>query len=338
MVYNNIMENNSELDSDLDKEQLKQYDIYPDEAYAPMHDWLTTFEEYNTVPPIYLEKPLAPWDIAKLRGILNWHKSLQPTTTKVVPGHKEIIDNDVRVPRKMIELSRQIIDFIMPAEIEAKIDKLIKPMYKQEIKLSHYNYLDYNVDYGNDEYLPALQPHIDASNAILTFNYMIDGNIDWEVCVDEETYKLSPGDAIVFSAVNQVHWRPKRKWKKGEFVEIITLNYSPMDDWVFTGKLDPIHPFSRVMKRRQHGEEFQSTFAYARSFQKYQQDGLDIGIPLDKYGILIDDDGKPVDALVNEKTHGVPPVDFLFERANDPSQNIKYDLEVKDPKNKKYLK
>lgn len=331
-------EENNELDSDLDQELIKQYDIYPEEAYAPMHEWLTNFDEYNTVPPLYLEKPLAPWDVTKLNGILDWHKSLQRTSSKVVPGHKEIVDNDVRVPRQMIELSRQVIDFIMPKEIEAKIDAIIKPMYKHEIKLSHYNYLDYNLEYGNGEYVPALQPHIDASNALITFNYMLDGNIDWEVCVDEENYKLRPGDAIVFSAVNHVHWRPKRKWKDGEFVKIISLNYSPADDWVFTGKLDPIHPFSRAMKRRQHGTEFQSTFAYARSFQKYQLDGLADGIPLDQYGIIVDEDGNPTDSPINTKHDNVPPIDFLFERANDPSQNIKYDQEIKDPKNKKYLK
>lgn len=338
MVYNNIMNEKNKIDSDLDIEQLKQYDIYPDEAYAPMHDWLTDFDEYNTVPPVYLEKPLAPWDVTKLRGILDWHKSLERTTSKVVPGHKEIIDNDVRVPRQMIELSRQIIDFIMPPEIEAKIDSFIKPMYKHDIKLSHYNYLDYNIKYGNNEFVPALQPHIDASNALLTFNYMLDGNIDWEVCVDEQNYTLRPGDAIVFSAVNQVHWRPKRKWKEGEFVEIITLNYSPLDDWVFTGKLDPIHPFSRVIKRREHGSQFQSTFAYARAFQKYQQDGLADGIPLDQYGIIVDENGNPTDSPINQKHDNVPQAEFLFERANDPSQNIKYEQEIKDPKNKKYLK
>lgn len=338
MVYNITMNEKNELVSDIDMDELKQYDVYPEESYAKMHDWLTGFDQYNTVPPVYLEKPLAPWDMTKLRGILDWHKSLQRTSSKVVPGHKEIIDNDVRVPRQMIELSRQIIDFIMPPEIEAKIDALIKPMHKLDIKLSHYNYLDYNVKYGNDEFVPALQPHLDASNALVTFNYMLDGNIDWEVCVDDQNYKLKPGDAIVFSAVNQVHWRPKRKWKEGEFVEIITLNYSPLDDWVFTGERDPIHPFSRTLKRREHGAQVQSTFAYARAFEKYQADGLEDGIPLNQYGILVDEDGNPTDSPINSRNDNVPTVEFLFERANDPNQNVKYDQEIKDPKNKKYLK
>ena len=307
MVYNMSMNNNEEF--------LEQDPAYADDEYAPMHEWLTGFDEYNVVPPVYLEKPLSDSEIAELRHILNWHKSLQPTNTRKVPGHEEIVDMDVRVPRKMIELSRQVIDFIMPKHIEQKIDNIIKPMHKKEIALSHYKYLHYNLSYGDNSFVPSLQPHIDASNALLTFNYMIGGNIDWEVCVTDRCYKLNPGDAIVFSAVNQVHWRPKRNWKPGEYVEIITLNYSPLDDWVFTGKKDPIDPFTRVMERRKHGTEFQSTMEYAVAFEKYQLDGLADGIPLDKWGFILDQDGNITDAPANSKEERVPPIDFLYERA-----------------------
>lgn len=288
---------------------------YPDEEYAPMHEWLTGFDEYNTIPPVYLEKPLSDHEVAHLREILTWHKSLKPTNTRKVPGHEEIIDIDVRVPRKMVELSRQIIDFKMPPNIEQTINNIIKPMYKHPIALSHYNYLDYNIIYGDNAYVPSLQPHIDASNAILTFNYMIGGNIDWEVCVDDTCYKLKTGDAIVFSAVNQIHWRPKRNWKPGEYVEIITLNYSPLDDWAFTGKRDPIDPFTRVMERRKHGTEFQSTLEYARAFEKYQLDGLRDGIPLDMWGFLLDENGEKTDSVANKKKENVPDVEFLYKRA-----------------------
>lgn len=322
---------------DLNLEELKQYDIYPPEAYAPMHEWLTGFDEYNTIPPVYLEKPLNESEINQMREILNWHKNLKPTTSKRVPGHEEIIDNDVRVPRQMIELSRQIIDFKLPPNIEKTIDALIKPMHKQEVRLAHYNYLDYNLKYGNNQFVPALQPHLDASNALLTFNYMLDGNIDWEVCVDDTCYKLRPGDAIVFSAVNQVHWRPKRKWKEGEFVEIMTLNYSPTDDWVFTGKKDPIDPFSRVLERRKHGSEFQSTFAYARAFEKYQNDGLQDGIPLDKWGLIVDENDELIDSPLNSKSEGVAPIDHLFHEANS-ERNVKREKELLDPKNEKYIR
>lgn len=325
------------MTDNLTDEDLKAYDIYPPEEYAPMHEWLTGFEKYNVSLPVPVESPLSPAQVERLHAIFNWHKTLKPTGVKPMPGHQEIIDKDVRVPRQMIELSRQIIDFILPREIEQVIDSIIKPMYDGEIVLSHYNYLDYNVEYGNNDFIPALQPHLDASNALLTFNYMIDGNIDWQVCVDDTCYDLKPGDAIVFSAVNQVHWRPKRKWKAGEFVKIITLNYSPADDWVFTGKRDPIDPFTRIFERRKHGSEFQSTFAYARAFEKYQLDGLRDGIPLDQWGLLMDDNDNLVSCKINSKSEHVADIDHLFNVANSP-ENIKLEKELEDPKNKKYIK
>lgn len=297
------------------EEFLEQEPAFPPEAYAPMHEWLTGFDNYNLVPPVYLEKPFSSSQVDELRNIIMWHKSLKPTERRNVPGHEEVVDMDVRVPRKMTELSRQIIDFVMPKSIEQTIDSFIKPMYKDDIRLSHYNYLDYNIAYGDNRFVPSLQPHIDASNALLTFNYMIGGNIDWDICVEDTCYKLSPGDAIVFSAVNQVHWRPKRNWKPGEYVEIISLNYSPLDDWVFTGKKDPIDPFTRVKERRQHGTDFQSTMEYAIAYEKYQLDGLRDGIPLDMWGYITDSDGNITDAPVNSTSINVPPLDFLFERA-----------------------
>jgi hypothetical protein len=64
---------------------------------------------------------------------------------------------------------------------------------------------------------------------------MLDGNIDWELYIDDKKYTLEKGQAIVFSALNQPHFRPKRKWKKGEFVKILTFDYSPLSDFRFTG-------------------------------------------------------------------------------------------------------
>ena len=62
-------------------------------------------------------------------------------------------------------------------------------------------------------------------------------------------YSLKGGQTIVFSAVNQIHWRPKRKFKEGEFCEIISMDYCPTTSYRFTGKDNPIDPEKNKDKR-----------------------------------------------------------------------------------------
>ena len=148
-------------------------------------------------------------------------------------------------------MSRMLIEFDCPPEVEAVMDSYAKPVHQREIALCHYNYIDYNMKYGEGKYAPALPPHLDADENLVTFNYMIGGNVhDWTLWIDDKEYELKENDAIVFSAVNQVHWRPKRKWKEGEFVEIVSFDYCPITNYRFTGEENPIDPFKYAEKRK----------------------------------------------------------------------------------------
>ena len=145
-------------------------------------------------------------------------------------------------PKKVVHMSREMLEYDVPEDIEKLMDSIVKPLYRGELRLAHWNYIDYDLRHGDGRYAPSLPPHIDNSEDLLTFNYMLDGNIDWDLYIDNEKYQLKKGQAIVFSALNQPHFRPKRKWKKGEFIKILTFDYSPPSDFRFTGKdyaLDP---------------------------------------------------------------------------------------------------
>jgi hypothetical protein len=39
-------------------------------------------------------------------------------------------------------------------------------------------------------------------------------------------YNIFPNQALIFSAINQIHWRPKIDLRPGEFCDIITFSYS----------------------------------------------------------------------------------------------------------------
>ncbi len=241
-------------------------------SVAPMHKYLTGFDRYNKDLPIYIEKPFSFEEITQLRAAINEIR-LRPLASELMPGDKEeFVSTTSRLdPRIMTHMSRMIIEFDCPESIESIMDSYCKPIHMDEVKLAHYSYIDYNPKYGDERFEPALPPHIDSNENLVTFNYQLDGNIEWEIYVDNKPYDLKTGDAIIFSAVNQVHWRPKRKWKSGDFLEIVTFDYSPPTDWAFTGEEDPIDPIKHPDKLNAYLEDLKTKGVYRDAWDMYNR-------------------------------------------------------------------
>jgi hypothetical protein len=179
-----------------------------------------------------------------------------------------------------------VIEFQCTKEAEEVMDSYVLPIYKEDIKLGHYSYLDYNMKYGNGEYYPSLPPHIDAANTLVTFNYCLDTNIDWDIYVDNKPYSLKAGDALVFSAINQVHWRPKREWQEGEFCEILTFDYTLPDDWRFVDEKDPLDSREPANEKRikNYFEDLDTRKEYIDAWNLYSKIGLENGIDENTHG------------------------------------------------------
>jgi hypothetical protein len=237
-----------------------------------MHSYLTGFEFYNKDLPIYVEKPFSSQEIEQLKEAIQVSRS-RPMGTDILPGDKEEFTSSTSRfdPRIMTHMSRLIIEFECPEVVEQIMDSYCKPIYKNEIKLAHYSYIDYNLKYGDNRYEPALPPHIDSNENLVTFNYQLGGNIEWDIYIDNKKYELKTGDAIIFSAVNQVHWRPKRKWKEGDFLEIVTFDYSPPTDWAFTGAEDPIDPIKNPEALQLYLEDLKTKKVYIDAWDMYNR-------------------------------------------------------------------
>jgi hypothetical protein len=251
-----------------------------------MHKYLTDFENYNEKLPIYLERPFNNDQLDILRAsIEKFRLLLQDEDAYVkVPGEQEEYYGPTRFyPKKIVHMSRLLMEFECPPEIEAVMDAYCKKIYKEPLRLTHYNYIDYNTKYGNGKYAPTLTPHIDADENIVTFNFQIGGNVDdWTIWVDETPYDLKNGDAIIFSAVNQVHWRSKRKWKPGEFVEIVSFDYCPLDNYKLNNGINPIDPMKFPEERLAYNKKVAENPKMQRAWSIYNNTGLKDGIPQDK--------------------------------------------------------
>lgn len=245
---------------------------------AKMHKFLSGFDEYNKDLPIYIENPFSEEQISELRGAIDLIKNT-PLASHPLPGDKEeFVSTTSRLePRLMTHMSRLIVEFDCPESVEGVMDSYSKPLHKNEIKLAHYSYIDYNLKYGDGRYEPALPPHIDSTENLVTFNYQLGGNIDWDIYIDNQPYSLKTGDAIIFSAVNQVHWRPKREWKEGEFLEIVTFDYCPPTDWAFSGEQDPIDPLRRPEAHKEYLETLKERKEFMSAWYMYNSIAKNIG-------------------------------------------------------------
>lgn len=248
-----------------------------------MHKYLTGFEKYTKDLPIYVESPFSADQIDRLRNVIEINKARE-SEDRLIPGNQEQYNGTHRFdPKKIVHMSRLMLEFECPKDIQETMDGYLKPLYSEQLELCHYNYIDYNLKYGDGRYAPSLPPHIDADENILTFNYMLDGNIDdWEVWIADKPYDLKKGDAIIFSAVNHVHWRPKRKWKEGEFVEIVSFDYCPPTNYRFTGQANPIDSFQFPEARKAYIDGLNDLPEFQTAWKIYSEMGLDIGIPVDK--------------------------------------------------------
>lgn len=249
---------------------------------APMHEVLTGFSQYNMDLPIYIEKPFTDDQVSRLREVIEINRNRSRFANySATPSNQEEYDGEHRFDPKIItHMSRVMIEFDCPKDIEETMDSYCKPIHKDSIRLTHYNYIDYNLKYGDNKNAPSLPPHLDADENLVTFNYQIGGNVDdWQLWVDDTAYDLKNGDAIIFSAVNQVHWRSKRKWKPGEYVEIVSFDYCPVTNYRWTGQDNPIDPRLFPEKRDEYVKSLTNRPEFIKAWGIYHDIGLKDGIP-----------------------------------------------------------
>jgi hypothetical protein len=252
-----------------------------------MWDYLSEDKsQYNEDIPIYVTKPFSNEQVDSLESIFKTLLASEPEFYLVPGGQEEYRGKNWYDPKKVVHMSREMVEFEAPKEIESVMDSYVKKLYSEDLRLCHYSYIDYDPRHGEGKFLPSLPPHIDNTNTILTFNYMLDGNIDWDIYVDEKPYNLKKGDALIFSAINQPHFRPKRKWQEGEFVKILTFDYSPLNDWRFLKQDYPLDPVKFQDRVQEYLSKLSEHPKMQKSWTLYNELGLKQGIPAEIHGIL----------------------------------------------------
>lgn len=143
---------------------------------------------------------------------------------------------DERLGRAMIgDIKR-----CFPNEMRDKVEKIASEVSGLPLIMDHALYVEYNKKYGT----PNLPPHFDGDTNDLIINYQLSANTSWGLGLNLDVYNLEDNSAVVFNGNTEIHWRPHKQFKEGEYVKMIFIrfynsekrsNYSnltndPMDD------------------------------------------------------------------------------------------------------------
>jgi hypothetical protein len=118
---------------------------------------------------------------------------------------------DPNLGRLKIELNN------LPPSIENKISMLSVNLFNKNLDFANATYVEYNNKFGQ----PNLPAHFDHDDKDLVFDYQWEANTSWDLGVGTEVYPLEDNSAIVFNANENIHWRPIKNFKDGEYVKMI---------------------------------------------------------------------------------------------------------------------
>ena len=167
----------------------------------------------KNMPNIVVTNVLTEEDIKQIYSILNETKS-------------QTFVESLSYTSYHIQLPQTIID---------KFTKIASDIAGVPVEIREYNLSRYEkIDRGGKVFHPLLFPHTDEAfkEARITLDYQIKSNIDWSITVDdwekENEFTLKDNELLSFAGTHQIHWRNKKAFEFGDFVEAIFMHFSPV--------------------------------------------------------------------------------------------------------------
>jgi hypothetical protein len=135
------------------------------------------------------------------------------------------IDDSVRsyVHEKFYQ---SVSDFKLPDHIRQKIIKYCEDISGEtDLDIEEYQFSKYKKIIKDDGTIgnPILFPHYDETfpEPRFTFDYQIKSNTSWPLVVEEKEFALLDNQALTFSGTHQIHWRVKKNFCDGEFIDML---------------------------------------------------------------------------------------------------------------------
>jgi hypothetical protein len=137
-------------------------------------------------------------------------------------------------------LGRTLYNLDFPDEIINKITKIINETFEIEMAKTSSSCVIYSNKYGE----PNLPPHFDADTNDLIVDFQISSNTNWSIGINLEVYKMEDNSALMFNPNTNIHWRPHKNFKDGEYIKMMFLRFKSKEketDYSYA-KLSQGHP------------------------------------------------------------------------------------------------
>jgi hypothetical protein len=128
---------------------------------------------------------------------------------------------------------------ILPPKIIEKFNEIVSQMGHTSLSMSGITYVEYSSRYG----MPNLPPHFDRDDNDLIINMQIESNTVWPFGLNLDVYELKNNSALIFNANKEVHWRPHKHFRSGEYVKMMFVRFQNLknkSDYSMLKQDDPI--------------------------------------------------------------------------------------------------
>ena len=137
-----------------------------------------------------------------------WHENPGEQRPKVTKTH-QIIHNT--------HVGKIMFDINVPDSVKIKVQNIasengfIFPFHRA-------GYAEYSAEWG----APRLNDHIDSAELFMV-DYQLSSNTNWGLVIDGNLYDLKDNEAIAFCPKRDMHGRPEKVFKDGEYVRMLFL-------------------------------------------------------------------------------------------------------------------
>lgn len=156
----------------------------------------------------------------------------------------------------MERYGQQIKDFVLPDGVKAKILDQAKNFFEvDDLELIAYQFARYENTVGpsGDTSKPVLYPHFDTfEEQRFTFDLQLSSNTDWPLVLEGSRFLLKDGDALMFSGTHEIHWREKKEFNPGEYVDMLFCHLNRSNP----KKLDDDHKKNMLAKEAEYAIQY----------------------------------------------------------------------------------
>jgi len=146
--------------------------------------------------------------IKESSGILTWDEQGGEQFPELTETHK-IVQNKT--------LGKIMFDIEIPDTLRDKLKDISTPLGHSTI-FHRAGYAEYSAEWG----APRLVDHMDSAELFMV-DYQLSSNTNWGLVIDGNVYNLKDNEAIAFCPNKQMHGRPKKVFKDGEYVRMLFL-------------------------------------------------------------------------------------------------------------------